>query len=99
MGMVKRVRARVMKLLPFSNIVSTAIVFILNTMASMELINNRTTGQLSDKLPNLFVPSGITFSIWGVICILYARVATLVVFIALAAYLARSTVSSLVTGQ
>jgi hypothetical protein len=39
----------------------------------MELINNRTTGQLSDKLPNLFVPSGITFLIWGVICILYAR--------------------------
>jgi hypothetical protein len=57
----------IMKLLPISNIVSTALVFVLNIMASMGLINNRTTGQLSDKLPNLFVPSGITFSIWSLI--------------------------------
>ena len=56
-----------MKLLLISNIVSTLIVFVLNTLASMGVINNRTTGQLSDKLPNLFVPSGMTFSIWGVI--------------------------------
>jgi hypothetical protein len=56
-----------MKLLQISNIVSTAIVFILNTMASIGLINNRTTGELSDKLANLFVPSGMTFSIWGFI--------------------------------
>jgi len=55
------------KRLLISNIVSTLIVFVLNTLASMGVINNRTTGQLSDKLPNLFVPSGMTFSIWGVI--------------------------------
>jgi hypothetical protein len=34
------------------------------------MINNTTPGELSDKLPNLFVPAGITFSIWGVIYIL-----------------------------
>lgn len=56
-----------MKLLQISNIISTLIVFVLNILASMGVINNRTTGQLSDKLPNLFVPSGTTFSIWGVI--------------------------------
>ena len=56
-----------MKLLQISNIVSTVFIFIINMMASMGLINNKTTGELSDKLPNLFVPSGITFSIWGLI--------------------------------
>ena len=56
-----------MKLLQISNIVSTVFVFIINMMASIGLINNKTTGELSDKLPNLFVPSGITFSIWGLI--------------------------------
>jgi hypothetical protein len=33
-------------------------------------LNNFTTGQLSDKYPNLFVPAGITFSIWGIIYLL-----------------------------
>ena len=56
-----------MKLLQISNIVSTLVVFVLNILASIGVVNNRTTGQLSDKLPNLFVPSGMTFSIWGVI--------------------------------
>jgi hypothetical protein len=35
-------------------------------------IFNLTTGELSDKYPNLFVPAGLTFSIWGVIYILLA---------------------------
>jgi len=56
-----------LKLLQISNIVSTVFVFIINMMASIGLINNKTTGELSDKLPNLFVPFGITFSIWGLI--------------------------------
>jgi len=33
-------------------------------------LNNKTTGELSDSFPNLFVPAGITFSIWGVIYLL-----------------------------
>jgi hypothetical protein len=30
------------------------------------------TGQLSDELPNLFVPAGLTFTIWGLIYVLLA---------------------------
>jgi hypothetical protein len=32
-------------------------------------LNGSQTGALSDAIPNLFVPSGLTFSIWGVIYI------------------------------
>ena len=56
--------------LQLTNIGSTIFMFIINMMASIGLINNTTTGQLSDKLPNLFVPSGFTFSIWGIIYLL-----------------------------
>ena len=55
------------RILQFSNIVTTVIVFFINMLASSGFINNTTTGQLSDNLPNLFVPAGITFSIWGII--------------------------------
>jgi hypothetical protein len=57
-------------ILQFSNIVTTVIVFFINMLASSGFINNTTTGQLSDNLPNLFVPAGITFSIWGIIYLL-----------------------------
>ncbi|MCE2789395.1 MAG: hypothetical protein LW630_05725 [Saprospiraceae bacterium] len=33
-------------------------------------INNKTTGELSDQYDNYFVPSGFTFSIWGLIYLL-----------------------------
>lgn len=42
---------------------------IINTLSSIGIINNKDPGTLSDALPNLFVPSGITFAIWGVIYI------------------------------
>jgi len=42
----------------------------LNTLANALPINGRTTGELSDQYENLFVPAGLTFSIWGVIYIL-----------------------------
>jgi hypothetical protein len=45
-------------------------MFVINMLASVGLINNTTPGALSDKLPNLFVPSGLTFSIWSVIYVL-----------------------------
>ena len=44
----------------------------MNYLANSLPINGKTTGQLSDSYPNLFVPSGITFSIWGVIYLLVA---------------------------
>jgi hypothetical protein len=51
-----------------------AIVFVfmvgVNFLANALPINNTTTGDLSDLYPNLFVPVGLTFSIWGVIYLL-----------------------------
>lgn len=42
-------------------------VGIVNSLANGLPINGYTTGELSAFYPNLFVPAGITFSIWGVI--------------------------------
>lgn len=42
-------------------------MLIINYMANTIPINGFTTGDLSDKLENLFVPKGSTFAIWGVI--------------------------------
>lgn len=47
-------------------------VVIINGLANALPINNNTTGELSDQYPNLFVPTGLTFSIWGVIYVLLA---------------------------
>lgn len=44
----------------------------MNYLANSLPINGKTTGQLSDTYPNLFVPAGITFSIWGIIYLLVA---------------------------
>jgi hypothetical protein len=45
---------------------------VINTLAVTLPLNNKTTQQLSDQYPNLFVPAGLTFSIWGLIYILLA---------------------------
>lgn len=39
----------------------------MNGLANALPLNGVNTGQLSDEIPNLFVPAGITFAIWGVI--------------------------------
>jgi hypothetical protein len=59
-----------LRTIQLSNAVSTVLMFVINMLASVGLINNTTPGALSDRLPNLFVPSGLTFSIWGVIYVL-----------------------------
>ena len=41
-----------------------------NALAVTLPLNGRSTGELSDAYPNLFVPAGLTFSIWGVIYLL-----------------------------
>jgi hypothetical protein len=46
-----------------------AMVFV-NFLANYLPINNKTTGQLSNQYPNLFVPAPITFAIWGLIYLL-----------------------------
>ena len=54
----------------FLNFIGFLAVVIVNALAVILPINNRSTKELSDKYPNLFVPAGITFSIWGIIYIL-----------------------------
>ncbi len=56
----------------FLNFIGFLAVIAVNALAEILPINNMTTGEISDKYPNLFVPAGITFSIWGVIYILLA---------------------------
>ena len=58
------------KVLQIVNIVCFVGVLVVNTLASTVGINGRLTGALSDDIPNLFVPAGLTFSIWGVIYLL-----------------------------
>ncbi len=43
-----------------------AVIFV-NMMATLIPLNGRTTAQISDSLPNLFVPAGYVFSVWGLI--------------------------------
>jgi hypothetical protein len=43
---------------------------VVNALANILPINNITTGALSDLYPNLFVPAGLTFAVWGVIYVL-----------------------------
>ena len=43
------------------------LVLIMNGLANGLPINNKTTGELSAQYPNLFVPAGFTFSIWGIL--------------------------------
>lgn len=43
------------------------LMLALNGMANALPLNGVNTGQLSDEIPNLFVPAGLTFAIWGLI--------------------------------
>lgn len=57
-------------MMKYFNLVFLTAMIVMNYLANALPINNRSTGELSDALPNLFVPAGITFSIWGVIYLL-----------------------------
>ena len=52
------------------NILAFVTVIVLNTLATTLPINGRSTGEISDMFPNLFVPAGYAFSIWSVIYLL-----------------------------
>jgi hypothetical protein len=54
----------------YINIILVAGMLVMNYLANALPLNNKTTGELSESFPNLFVPAGITFSIWGVIYLL-----------------------------
>ena len=63
---------RLRKTLSILNLLGFFGMVIVNYLAVALPLNNKTTGELSDQYPNLFVPSGFTFSIWGVIYLLLA---------------------------
>jgi hypothetical protein len=52
------------------NILAFVVMIVMNYLANALPINGKTTGELSAQYPNLFVPAGITFSIWGIIYLL-----------------------------
>lgn len=59
-------------LLAFLNLAALAATVYVNYLSVARPFNGKTTGELSDFYPNLFVPAGITFSIWGIIYLLLA---------------------------
>ena len=59
--------SRSSQLLAVLNLLGLLGVLVVNALANALPINGVTTGELSDLYPNLFVPAGLTFSIWGVI--------------------------------
>ncbi len=58
--------------LAWLNLAGFLLMVVVNYLANALPINNLDTGQLSDRYPNLFVPAGFTFSIWGLIYLLLA---------------------------
>jgi hypothetical protein len=58
------------QLLQIGNITAVIVTIIVNALANILPIGGKYTGELSDNIPNLFVPAGITFAIWGVIYVL-----------------------------
>ncbi|HKL11007.1 MAG TPA: hypothetical protein VJ990_06160 [Clostridia bacterium] len=61
-----------LKILAFFNTLLFVGVLAVNYMANALPINGLNTGEVSDFIPNLFVPAGLTFSIWGLIYALLA---------------------------
>jgi len=66
--MIPRTKKRILQA---GNIVAAIMAIGVNALAVILPLNGKTTQELSDALPNLFVPAGITFSIWGIIYILW----------------------------
>lgn len=58
------------RIIAIANTLIFIAVMVVNGMANALPINGYTTGALSDMYPNLFVPAGVTFSIWGLIYLL-----------------------------
>ena len=58
---MKKIGVKIFTVLGFLQMV------VINSLANILPINDMTTGDLSDKLGNLFTPQGATFAIWGVI--------------------------------
>lgn len=57
--------------LAIGNVVGFIVVLIVNYLAVSIPLGGITTWALSDLYPNLFVPAALTFSIWGLIYVLF----------------------------
>jgi hypothetical protein len=64
-------------LLVVLNIIGLFATIVVNALANALPLNGRNTGVISDSIPNLFVPAGLTFAIWGLI---YGLLILLVVY-------------------
>lgn len=60
------------QLFVYTNLSGYIGMLVTNGLANALPINGKTTGMIADSYPNLFVPAGITFAIWGLIYILLA---------------------------
>lgn len=58
------------KILIIGNVIAVFATIIVNALANIIPIGGNLTGDISDSIPNLFVPAGLTFAIWGVIYVL-----------------------------
>lgn len=58
------------KVFIIANVVAVLSTIIVNALANILPIGGNLTGDISDNIPNLFVPAGLTFAIWGVIYVL-----------------------------
>lgn len=52
------------------NVVFFVGMVVVNGLANIVRIGGRLTGEVADSFPNLFVPAGITFAVWGAIYLL-----------------------------
>lgn len=59
-----------LNVLSIGNVLAFIAVVVVNYLAVSLPIGGNTTWALSDLYPNLFVPAGLTFSIWGLIYLL-----------------------------
>jgi len=59
-----------LKFLASLNLIAFLATVVVNVLSSTLPINGKDPGEISDLYPNLFVPAGLTFAVWGVIYIL-----------------------------
>lgn len=64
------IKNKILQMLQVGNIIAVIITILINGLANILPIGGKYTRELSDNIPNLFVPAGITFAIWGIIYVL-----------------------------
>ncbi|MBN2066384.1 MAG: hypothetical protein JW771_06215 [Candidatus Thermoplasmatota archaeon] len=64
------VNEKIKPYLQVGNLLIAFLTVIINILANALPLNGKYTGDIAGNIPNLFVPSGLTFAIWGVIYVL-----------------------------